>query len=96
MSGGYFNLRSEEIARKLEAVQTKEVLNTIYAVDEKGVGGANHKYTVLHAKEIPEYSQRESIKFIMSEMGDNVYPKFVKTILDLDEDYMRSKGIIED
>lgn len=48
------------------------------------------------AKEIPEYSQRESIKFIMSEMGDNVYPKFVKTILDLDEDYMRSKGIIED
>ena len=30
------------------------------------------------------------------EMGDNVYPKFVKTILDLDEDYMRSKGIIED
>lgn len=42
------------MARKLETVQTKEVLNTVYAVDEKGVGGANHQYTILHARDDEE------------------------------------------
>ena len=30
--------------RKLDTIQKRENLNEIYAIDEKGNGGANHKY----------------------------------------------------
>lgn len=33
--------------RQLKTTQTKEVLNKVYAMDEKGPGGANHKYLIL-------------------------------------------------
>ena len=32
--------------RKLETIQTKEKLNNVYAVDQAGPGGANHKYEI--------------------------------------------------
>lgn len=32
---------------KLITVQTQEKLNEVYAVDEKGNGGANHKYEII-------------------------------------------------
>ena len=32
--------------RELNTVQTKEKLNTVYAVDEVGPGGANHLYKI--------------------------------------------------
>lgn len=33
--------------RKLSTIQKKEKLNSIYAVDEKGPGGAYHKYAIV-------------------------------------------------
>lgn len=35
-----------KIMRKLETIQTKEVLNGVFAMDAPGSGGANHKYAV--------------------------------------------------
>lgn len=32
--------------RKLNTIQKREKLNDVYAVDEKGNGGANHKYVI--------------------------------------------------
>ncbi len=32
--------------RTLDTIQTKEKLNTVIAVDEKGTGGANHQYAI--------------------------------------------------
>ena len=32
--------------RKLNTIQKREKLNDVYAVDEKGVGNANHKYEI--------------------------------------------------
>ena len=32
--------------RKLETIQKREKLNEVFAVDEIGPGGANHKYTI--------------------------------------------------
>ena len=34
--------------RRLETVQTKEKLNNVYAIDEIGPGGANHKYIIVN------------------------------------------------
>lgn len=33
--------------RKLNTIQKRNNLNTVYAVDEKGVGNANHVYNVI-------------------------------------------------
>ena len=74
--------RSEEMARKLETVQTKEVLNTIYAVDEKGVGGANHKYTILHAKENEEVPA--NLTTITFQTGARRDPDSISGVLDPD------------
>jgi len=32
--------------RELSTIQKREKLNTVYAIDEKGIGGANHAYDV--------------------------------------------------
>lgn len=38
--------------RKLDTIQKHHVLNTIYAADDKGLGGANHIYMIeCHAEE---------------------------------------------
>lgn len=34
------------IKRKLETIQEHEKLNTVYSIDEPGVGGANHLYRI--------------------------------------------------
>lgn len=41
--------------RELNTIQKREKLNTVYAVDEKGNGGANHIYKIF--KKMPEDSQ---------------------------------------
>ncbi len=33
--------------RELKTIQKREKLNTVYAIDEKGNGGANHKYNIV-------------------------------------------------
>ena len=35
--------------RVLSTIQKREKLNTVYAVDEKGCGGANHHYKVTYS-----------------------------------------------
>ena len=34
--------------RKLSTIQKREKLNDVYAIDEKGPGGANHKYAIKY------------------------------------------------
>ncbi len=36
--------------RKLNTIQKREKLNNVYAVDEKGVGNANHCYEIRNAE----------------------------------------------
>lgn len=38
--------------RKLSTIQKRENLNTVYAVDEKGNGGANHLYQINAITEV--------------------------------------------
>lgn len=37
--------------RKLETIQTQEKLNEVYAVDDIGSGGANHRYSITNTDE---------------------------------------------
>lgn len=39
--------------RKLETIQKREKLNEVFAVDEIGPGGANHKYTIGMISDTP-------------------------------------------
>lgn len=38
---------------KLITIQKREKLNEVYAVDEKGNGGANHRYIIAKVTEMP-------------------------------------------
>lgn len=50
--------------RELNTIQKREKLNTVYAVDEKGNGGANHFYKII-SNPIPKSEQgiEVNIKF---------------------------------
>lgn len=45
--------------RQLETVQTKENLNQVYAEDEKGIGGANHVYSIVSVYDSDAYLSQE-------------------------------------
>jgi len=49
--------------RELSTIQTKEKLNKIYAVDEKGNGGANHLYFIENNAIDGEGFDRTEIQF---------------------------------
>lgn len=51
--------------RELNTIQKREKLNTVYAVDEKGNGGANHRYQILSQpdKQNPEQFVDVTIQF---------------------------------
>lgn len=49
--------------RELNTIQKREKLNKVYAVDEKGNGGANHLYTIQPATIISEYPAVWNIQF---------------------------------
>ena len=51
--------------RELNTIQKREKLNTVYAVDEKGNGGANHRYQILSKpdKQNPERFVDVTIQF---------------------------------
>ena len=40
--------------KELDTIQTQEKLNRVFAIDEKGNGGANHKYMVVMDRGLPE------------------------------------------
>lgn len=43
--------------RELNTIQKREKLNKVYAVDEKGNGGANHKYVIISDSSIKNYTE---------------------------------------
>ena len=56
--------------------------------------------TKMTNEELPEYDQEEAIQFIQNKLSrttsTGLGDEIIKRILDAEEDYMRSKGIIED
>ena len=42
----YTHLKGGERMRKLSTIQKRENLNTVYAIDEAGCGGASHAYRI--------------------------------------------------
>ena len=46
---------------KLSTIQKREKLNDVYAVDEKGNGGANHRYIICKKDELRWSSSNNSI-----------------------------------
>lgn len=63
--------------RKLNTIQKREKLNTVCAMDEPGVGGANHVYSVITAED------KEGI-VIPFQNGARSNPDAVTGVLDTD------------
>lgn len=65
--GGYLMPKNERnlIMRELITIQKREKLNRVYAVDEPGNGGANHRYEIISSpeKENPEQFVDTTIQF---------------------------------
>lgn len=40
--------------RKLNTIQKREKLNNVYSIDDKGNGGANHKYVIVSNEKVGE------------------------------------------
>jgi hypothetical protein len=49
--------------RKLNTIQKRENLNEVYAVDDKGNGGANHEYHIKYGKFNNGYISTHQIQF---------------------------------
>jgi hypothetical protein len=64
---------------KLSTIQKREKLNTVYAVDEKGNGGANHKYIIT---DIEEHASSDVI--IQFQNGARKLPDSIHGVLDTD------------
>lgn len=47
-------MESEDIMRRLSTIQKRENLNSVYAVDEIGPGGANHCYAIFNTEQEEE------------------------------------------
>lgn len=70
--------------RKLSTIQKRENLNTVFAVDEPGVGGANHEYQIAPngCDEGGEgYFPSQSISF---QNGPRKDPNSIHGVLDTD------------
>ena len=65
--------------RKISTIQKREKLNDVYAVDEKGNGGANHRYSISSANE-PSMILTE----IQFQNGARKIPDSVHGVLDTD------------
>ena len=65
--------------RKLSTIQKREKLNDVYAVDEKGNGGANHRYSISSASE-PSVILTE----IQFQNGARKLPDSIHGVLDVD------------
>ena len=47
--------------RELNTIQKRRRLNNVYAVDEKGNGGANHRYQIISKKDEKNPEQRVDV-----------------------------------
>lgn len=66
--------------RKLNTIQKREKLNTVYAVDEPSNGGASHKYIIFADKDM-QVPKEVEINF---QNGARKLPDSVHGILDTD------------
>jgi len=70
--------------RKISTIQKRENLNDVYAVDEKGNGGANHHYKVVY--ETIDFDDRieKTAANIQFQNGARKLPDSVHGVLDTD------------
>ncbi|MFV0515786.1 MAG: hypothetical protein ACK5MV_00100 [Aminipila sp.] len=67
--------------RKLSTIQKRENLNEVFAVDEKGNGGANHKYHVIPKN---KGSVIENLWEIQLQNGARKLPDSIHGVIDTD------------
>lgn len=94
-----FNSNLEEYTKLIEKLH-KQTL-ALKATSEE-VDGFEVKFELKEHEELPEYDQDEAVEFIVKAIAAD-YPHLetmnagdIRQILDIEEDYMRSKGIIEE
>lgn len=68
--------------RELETIQTQEKLNKVFAVDEKGNGGANHQYAIVPINE--EEERLEPLAEIQFQNGARKLEDSIHGVLDSD------------
>jgi hypothetical protein len=69
--------------RKLSTIQKRERLNEVYAVDDKGNGGANHTYAIYKRGETPTI-ENESLAIIQFQNGARKLSDSTHGVLDTD------------
>lgn len=69
--------------RELNTIQKREKLNKVYAVDEKGCGGANHQYNIVGTP-IDENDMGIFQTIIQFKNGARKLPDSIPGILDTD------------
>lgn len=72
----------EDEMKELKTVQTKGKLNVVFAIDEKGVGGAHHEYAILHARDDEEVTA--NITEFTFQKGARKDPDSTSGVLDQD------------
>lgn len=71
--------------RKLPTIQKREKLNSIYAVDEKGNGGANHIYEIRPIDDNPEaMGEHHVLATIAFQNGARKLPDSISGVIDTD------------
>ena len=68
--------------RKLNTIQKIEKLNNVFAIDEKGVGNANHRYTINRADN--DNDDIHAITLINFQNGARKDPNSTEGVLDTD------------
>ena len=71
--------------RKLTTIQKHEKLNNIYAVDEKGNGGANHIYEIRPVDDNPDIiGEHHILATIEFQNGARKLPDSISGVIDTD------------
>lgn len=71
--------------RELNTIQKREKLNKVFAIDEKGNGGANHCYEIFRSDDDPEkLGEHEVLAIIEFQNGPRKDAASVSGVLDTD------------
>lgn len=68
---------------KISTIQKREKLNEVYAVDEKGPGGANHEYHIIY-NDTNEKDVADGMTIIQFQKGPRKEDSSVHGVLDTD------------
>lgn len=92
-----FNSNLEEYKKLIEKLHEQTL--ALKATSEE-VDGFEVRFELKEHEQLPEYDQDEAVEFIQSKLlrtsNVGLSDGTIELILDAEEDYMRSKGIIED